>query len=143
MHLSTKNLKQAGQRTWRNFITAIPIIIGVFLLISFIDALVPKEFYARAFSGIPIVDALVGALIGSISAGHPITSYIIGGELLNQGVSMVAVVAFILCWVTVGVIQLPAESSMLGKKYAILRNGVAFISAIAMAVLIVLTLGIL
>ncbi len=143
MHLSTKNLKQAGQRTWRNFITVIPTIIGIFLLISLVNTIIPKKFYASAFSGIPVIDALVGALIGSISAGTPITSYIIGGELLDQGVSMVAVVAFILCWVTVGVIQLPAESSILGKKYAILRNSVAFISAIVMAVLIVLTLGIL
>jgi len=66
---------------------------------------------------------------------------VIGGELKNQGVSMVAVLAFILSWVTVGVVQLPAESLMLGKKFAIIRNFVSFLMAILIAILVVLTLG--
>lgn len=70
------------------------------------------------------------------------TSYIIGGELLKNGVSLVAVLAFIVSWVTVGTVQLPAESLMLGRKFALLRNGISLIMAIAIAVLTVLILGI-
>jgi len=71
-----------------------------------------------------------------------LTSYIIGGELLKNGVSLVAVLAFIVSWVTVGTVQLPAESLMLGRKFALLRNGISLIMAIAIAVLTVLILGI-
>ncbi len=70
------------------------------------------------------------------------TSYIIGGELLKNGVSLVAVLAFIVSWVTVGTVQLPAESLMLGRKFALLRNGISLIMAIAIAVLTVLISGI-
>ena len=86
---------------------------------------------------------MIGALLGSVSAGNPITSYILAGEFLKQGVSLLAVTAFILAWVTVGLIQLPAESLMLGKKFAVARNTVSFVTAIAVAILTVVTLSFL
>ena len=82
-------------------------------------------------------------MFGSISVGHPIVSYIIGGELLEYGVSLIAVTAFVLAWVSVGIVQLPAESLMLGKRFAFSRNAFAFITAIVIAILTVITLSIL
>ena len=118
----------------------IPIILGVFLLLSLINTAIPKSFYAKLFTGNLLLDSLIGATVGSISVGNPLTSYIIGGEVLEQGVSLIAVTAFLLGWVTVGIIQLPAESLMLGKRFAITRNLVSFIMAIIVSVLVVLTL---
>jgi uncharacterized membrane protein YraQ (UPF0718 family) len=112
-------------------------------LISFLNVLLPKNFYAKIFSGIPIFDSFIGALLGSISAGHPMMSYMIGGELLNRGVSLIAVIAFILTWVSVGIVQLPAEMSILGKKFALVRNGLSFISAIIIALLSFVLLSLL
>ena len=40
------------------------------------------------------MDPLIGALAGSISFGVPVTSYIIGGELLEEGVSLMFVLHF-------------------------------------------------
>ncbi|GAG00736.1 unnamed protein product, partial [marine sediment metagenome] len=88
-------------------------------------------------------DPLIGAIFGSVSSGNPIISYIIGGELLDQGVSLIAVTAFILAWVTVGIIQLPAESLMLGKRFAITRNILSFITALIISILTVLTLSLI
>ncbi len=93
------------------------------------------------FTKNPILDPLIGAAIGSISAGNPIISYIISGELLHQGVSLTAVTAFVLSWVSVGVIQMPAECAILGKKFAIYRNILSFIFAIIIAVIIGAILG--
>jgi hypothetical protein len=69
-------------------------------------------------------------------------SYIIGGELLKQGISLIAVTAFIVAWVTVGFIQLPAESMILGKKFAFVRNILSFIFAIIVALITVVILGV-
>lgn len=44
------------------------------------------------------------------------------GELLEQGAGLVAVTAFLVAWVTVGLIQLSVESILLGKKFAVSRN---------------------
>jgi len=53
---------------------------------------------------------------------------------------MTAITAFIISWVTVGIVQLPAESLMLGKKFAFTRNIVSFITAIIIAILTVFTI---
>ena len=124
-------VKRAARSLWRSF----PILIGIILLVSLANTLIPKSYYAVLFSKIPIFDSLIGSLAGSILAGNPITSYIIGGELLEQGIGLIAVTAFIVAWVSVGIIQLPAESFLLGKKFAITRNIVAFLSAIVVALI--------
>ncbi|MEE8596786.1 MAG: hypothetical protein V3T09_03135 [bacterium] len=121
----------------------LPLILGVLLLVSLIPVLIPKSFYLRFFQKNPILDSVTGSIIGSISAGSPITSYILGGEFLKDGVSLTAVTAFIVAWVTVGIIQLPAESLILGKKFAIIRNATSFLFAIIVALITVFLLNVM
>jgi len=132
-----QSIIKAGKGLWKAF----PMILGTILLISLISTLIPKSFYTTFFSKNIFLDSIIGSLVGSISAGNPITSYIFGGELLNQGVSLLAVTAFLVAWVTVGLIQLPAESAILGKRFALLRNITAFILAIIVAIITILLLG--
>ncbi|MBA4337025.1 hypothetical protein C0416_04630 [bacterium] len=116
-------------------------LLSVMLLIAFIINAIPKDYYAKIFTNNNLIDSIIGAVIGSISAGNPINSYVIGGELLNNGVGLTAVTAFILSWVTVGIVQLPAESLMLGRKFALYRNGISFVTAIIISILTVLILN--
>lgn len=134
-------IQKAILQTSRNFLRVIPMIIGIFLLVALFDVVVPKYLYARIFTNIPVVDALIGTILGSISAGNPMTSYVIGGELLDQGINLTAVTAFILSWVTVGLVQFPAEALMLGRRFAIVRNLLNFVFAIIIALLVTLTLS--
>ena len=136
------SMKQSMGKAWRGLWNAFPMIIGTVLLISLISVIVPKSFYISVFSKNIFLDSFVGSLVGSISAGNPITSYIFGGEMLSQGVGLIAVTAFLVAWVTVGVIQLPAESAILGKRFALLRNLTAFVFAIVVAIITVLILGV-
>ena len=130
---------KAVRGLWKSF----PMILGTILLVSLISVLVPGSFYVSVFSKNVFLDSLIGSLIGSISAGSPITSYIFGGEMLSQGVGLIAVTAFLVSWVTVGIIQLPAESAILGKRFALLRNFTAFVLAIVVAIITVLILGVM
>ncbi len=143
MELNKLALKQAGFKTLNGFKKFLPILIGMLLLVSLLIKAVPQTFYLNLFKGNFILDSFIGALFGSIAAGNPLTSYIISGELINQGISLIPVTAFIITWVTVGTIQLPAEIMILGKRFAIIRNLVSFTSAIFVASLTVLTLNLL
>lgn len=134
--------KRAFRGLLNNLKMSVPILLGVLLLIGLITTLVPKAFFSRVFTGNRVLDPLIGAVFGSTAAGSPLTSYVIGGELLNNGISLVAVLAFIVSWVTVGAVQLPAESMMLGKSFALIRNGISLIMAVVIAVLTVLISGI-
>lgn len=135
-------LRDAFSRTFAVFRTALPILTGVLLLISLLTPLLSR-YYSRWFTGNYLIDPLVGAVAGSISFGIPVTSYVAGGELLDQGVSLLAVTAFIMAWTTVGLVMLPLEASFLGRRFALIRNGVNFFFAIIIALLTVTTLGLL
>lgn len=126
-----------------NLKMSLPILIGILLLIGLVNTSIPKDFFAKIFTGNKLLDPIIGAVFGSVAAGSPLTSYIIGGELLKNGISLIAVVAFILSWVTVGTVQLPAESLMLGKRFALVRNGICFVMAILVALLTVITVELL
>ena len=112
------------------------------MLINIINPIFQK-YYPTLFTGNYFIDPLIGATIGSISFGMPITAYIAGGELINSGVSLLAVTAFILTWTTVGVTMLPLEIKFLGKKFAIIRNVANFVIAIIITILTIITLGVL
>jgi uncharacterized membrane protein YraQ (UPF0718 family) len=132
--------RDSARQTWNAFAQAFPLILGILLLMSLITVAVPKEWYATVFTGSFLTDPLVGALLGSIAAGNPITSYIIGGELLNAGVTLVAVTAFITSWVTVGIVTLPVEMELLGRRFALSRTLFSFLAAIPVSIATVVTL---
>ena len=136
-------LKKSAIKSFKSLYKMLPLILGVLLLVSLIPVLIPKSFYLRFFQKNLILDSVTGSIIGSISAGSPITSYILGGEFLKDGVSLTAVTAFIVAWVTVGIIQLPAESLILGKKFAIIRNATSFLFAIIVALITVFLLNVM
>ena len=138
-----ERLVHSLKKTTSMFVGIVPIVIGVILLTGLMLEFLPANAAAGWFGRSDILDALAGAAAGSISAGHPLTSYVLGGELLGRGVSLVAVTAFLLSWVTVGSIQLPAEGLMLGWRYALYRNFICFVFSILIAIATVATLRLL
>ncbi len=129
--------KQSAMKAFKSIWNSSLILLSVVMLIALLNSFLPKSFYSKVFTGFPLIDSLIGAVVGSILAGNPITSYIIGGELLHQGVSLIAVVSFIVAWVTVGLVQFPAESLLIGKKFATARNFLSFIFSIIVALITV------
>ena len=128
--------KMVLNKTWKAFRFVIPIIVSVLLIVAFVQAIVPLESYKKIFSGNIFLDPLIAAALGSVSLGNPIVSYVIGDGLLHNGVSIIAVTAFIISWVTVGLIQLPAEAFYFGKRFAIIRNLTSFTGAIAIGIIV-------
>jgi uncharacterized membrane protein YraQ (UPF0718 family) len=128
-------MQEAAKKTFKNIETSLPVLIGILMLLSLIKLLF-EQYYAKIFTGNYLLDPLIGALAGSLSIGVPVASYVIGGELIEQGVTLLAVTAFIFSWTTVGLMLLPFESENLGKRFALFRNGFNFIFSIVIAVLV-------
>jgi hypothetical protein len=55
-------------------------------------------------------------------------------------VGLSAVTALLVSWVTVGVVQMPAEATMLGWRFVLLRNLLALAGSVVLALLVVGTL---
>mgnify|MGYP002063640469 FL=1 len=132
-------LLPALKRSTMQLVNLLPVFVGVVLLIGLYNALISKDLLSSLFSGNALLDTLFGTGLGSILAGNPLNSYVIGGELLEQGVSLYAVTAFIAAWVTIGLVQLPMEMAALGKKFALIRNFLSMVLCIATSILTVLT----
>jgi len=133
----------SASKAVRAFIHILPIVFGMLLLTSLFISVFPKQLSTDLFGNNNFVDALIGASFGSIAAGHPVVSYVLGGELLSSGISLFAVTALIVSWVTVGIVQLPAEALMLGRRFALYRNLTCYLLSIIIALLMVYTLQLL
>ena len=141
--MNVDRIKKATLGVLRGMNMSFPVLVGVLLLVGLFTVLIPGGDFTKLFSGNAVIDPLIGALLGSAATGNPVTSYVIGGELLDLGVGMSAVIAFVLSWVTVGLVQLPAESLMLGRRFAVTRNLVSYAMAVVIAALCTVTAEIL
>jgi len=135
-----KRVKQSAKQTLQTIVNLLPIIIGMLLLTSLAVTILPRAISAGLFGDHAFFDVLLGALIGSVAVGQPLASYILGGELLDGGVNLLAVTALIVSWVTVGLLQLPAEALLLGSRFAIVRNLTCIVFAIGVSYFTVYTL---
>ena len=77
---------------------------------------------------------IVGAA-GAVLHIPALLSFPLAASLLEEGASVSAVAAFITTLTMIGTITLPLEIKELGKKMAILRNGISFVIAIIIALI--------
>jgi len=118
-----------------------PMLIAIILLVGWFQTVVTPEKLRAFFTGDPIRDTAIGITAGAVSVGQPFLSYILGGELLKEGISAYAVTAFIISWVTLGVIQLPMEWEIFGWRFTVVRNGLSLIFAVLVSIAVTWSLG--
>nr|WP_319395747.1 hypothetical protein [uncultured Desulfobacter sp.] len=115
----------------------LPVIVGVVFLTGLVTAFIPRHVLWDFFACSTFQGIFKGALVGSIFTGNPANCYIIGKQLLDQGIGTGVVTALIFAWVTVGIVQLPAESAALGRRFAVVRNFLCFILSMGIALVMV------
>ena len=130
-----KEILPVVKKSLKQFSGFLPIMFGVILLIGLFKTFLTREMISGIFTGKLFTDTFLGTCLGSILAGNPINSYVIGKELLDRGVAFFGVTAFITAWVSVGVLHLPLEMAALGKRFTLVRNSLAFIFSMVVALL--------
>ena len=138
----SKSFANELKKATLSVVSMLPMVFAVVGLVGLFLSFVSKESLALLFSGDVVKDTLIGTFAGAIAVGQAMISYIIGGELLKDGVSLYAVTAFILSWVSLGFIQMPAEIEVLGLRFTILRNTLALISTILISIISVYLVGV-
>ncbi|HEO98071.1 MAG: permease [Campylobacterales bacterium] len=133
----------AFKSAFHTLYTIAPMLLAVIGLVGLFQTYVTTEMIHAFFTGSTLYDTLIGTITGAISVGQPFISYIIGGELVSQGISLYAVTAFILSFVTLGVIQLPMEYALFGMKFTLARNLLSLLFSILVSLMTVWTLEVL
>ncbi len=143
MKQETITFKKAFSKALMGFISITPMLIAVIGLVGLMQIYLTPDMLARLFGYGPVLDTLSGTLAGAVSMGQGMISYVVAEGLMEQGVSHYALSAFILSWITLGFVQLPAEASVFGIKFTVYRNILTLISTIIIAYATVYTVGLL
>jgi len=122
-----------------SFISILPMIIAVTGLIGLFQVYVTTDMLSTLFGYSTVSDIIVGTFAGAVSSGNAAISYVIAEGLQSQGVSVYALSTFVLAWVTLGFVQLPAEASVFGLKFTSYRNILTLLSTIFISYLAVIT----
>jgi uncharacterized membrane protein YraQ (UPF0718 family) len=135
-----KNRKKASQSlkiAGISFVKILPMMLIIVLVVGLFLGFVPPDKIALFIgnqSGIGGI-LLIGA-VGAILFIPALLSFPLAASLLESGASIAAVAAFITTLTMIGIITLPLEIKELGKKMALLRNGISFVIAIIIALII-------
>ncbi|MBK5190092.1 MAG: permease, partial [Methanosarcinales archaeon] len=120
--------KQSVKVAAKEFLSILPTVLIIITFIGLLLGFVPPGEISKVigeqsgFSGVLFI-----AVLGAILHIPAFMSFPLAGSLLKSGASISAVAAFITTLTMVGTATLPLEIKELGKKMALLRNGISFI----------------
>jgi uncharacterized membrane protein YraQ (UPF0718 family) len=111
-------------------------ILSIIFLIGMILTLLPPETIA-GFVGKQsvLMSTIVSAAVGAITLIPAFIAFPLVGTLIKGGVGIVTAVAFLTTLTMVGIVTIPLERREFGLKFAVVRNGLSFIFAIAIALI--------
>lgn len=120
----------------KTFLRILPMMVIIIMLIGLLQAFISQESIG-SFIGQQggLFGIITTAVVGSILFIPSIISFPLAGSLLDSGASVSSIAAFVTTLTMVGFITLPLEIRELGKKMALLRNGLSFVIALVIAMI--------
>lgn len=118
------------KRGWFMFRNILVPFLNILILVSVVLFLIPPNIISRYLG--PDSGALglaIAAVVGSITLIPGFISYPIAAGLIKQGASYTVIATFMTTLMMVGVVTLPLEIKYFGRRVAITRNGLNFIAA--------------
>ncbi|AEH44752.1 hypothetical protein Thein_0875 [Thermodesulfatator indicus DSM 15286] len=121
----------------KSFFRILPMVFIIIIVIGLLLGFVPPAKISDVIGEQAGFGGLIfSAFLGTILYIPALISFPLAASLLKGGASVTAVAAFITTLTMVGIVTLPLEIKELGKKIALLRNGISFIFAIIIALII-------
>lgn len=128
--------KKALKVAVKSFFKMLPLVLMLIIFIGLLLGLVEPERISQfigeqaGWGGFLLI-----ALTGAIMHIPSLLSFPLAASLLEGGAAITSVAVFITTLTMIGVIMLPLEIQVMGKKFAFLRNGISFIIAILIALI--------
>ncbi len=134
--------KKAAKRGIKQLIKQIPFLISIFLLIGLFDQFVSKDTIVSMIGHAgKWYTVITSALLGSIAMGSVSSAYPLGRILLKKGATLTSIAILLNAWVMVGIITMPYEISIFGKKFTLTRNALSFVGAILIGITVGFIIG--
>jgi uncharacterized membrane protein YraQ (UPF0718 family) len=131
-----KKTKQAFRVAKKALLKTAPSMIGMLGLVGLILGILSPETISRLIGEESGFFATLGAaILGAITLMPSLIAFPLAGSLLRSGATIMTIAAFVTTLVMVGLVTAPMEIKTLGRKFTLLRNGLGFISALVIAVI--------
>lgn len=119
-----------------------PSVLAIIAVIGLIVGFIPPKWIASAIGGDRgVLGVFIAAVLGAVLFIPAIIAFPLAKSLLAMGAGVTAISAFITTLTMIGFIFLPLEIKELGRRFALLRNGLSFVVAIIIALIMGLVLA--
>ena len=109
-------------------------ILSIIFSIGLILTILPPESIAEFVGKQSLFLAtVISATFGTITLIPAFIAFPLVGTLVNAGVGIVPAVAFLTTLTMVGIVTFPLEKRAFGLKFTVVRNGLSFVFAIVIA----------
>jgi len=126
---------------WKAAGKMLPAVLLVIVVIGLFLGFVSPSFISGILgSSNGLLGVAIAAVLGSVLFIPAILAFPMGASLMQSGASIMSVAAFITTLTMVGFIFIPVEIKELGKRFTLIRNGLSFVVAIIIAILMGLIL---
>jgi uncharacterized membrane protein YraQ (UPF0718 family) len=142
------SLVKDRERTWQGlkkgltmFLNLLPSLLNVLMLVAIVLSLVPQSrIVALLGKEGGIGGYTIAAIIGSISLIPGFIAYPLCGILVKTGINPGVIAVFVTTLMMVGILTLPLEIKYFGARTALLRNGLSFVGAILVGLIMAVIL---
>jgi len=120
----------------KGFLKTAPSLLTILGIIGLLLGILTPETISRLI-GVEAgyLATAMAAILGAITLIPSLVAFPLAGSLLHSGATIMTISAFITTLVMVGVVTAPMEIKSLGKEFTLLRNGLSFLGALVIAVI--------
>lgn len=129
-----RKTKMALKKAWKSFENILPQFLSVLVIIGFaLTILTPEQISLLLGSDSGMFGILAALVIGGITPIPGFVAFPLAAALLNNGAGYGQIAAFVSSLMMVGVVTIPMEMQTFGKKATFLRNGLALVFSLFVA----------
>ena len=128
--------KNAIKVAYKSLLEMLPVVLIIIILIGLLLGFVSPETISKfigeqsSWGGFLLI-----AILGTVAHIPSLLAFPIAASLLDSGAAITSVAVFITTLTMIGIVTLPLEVQLMGRKFALLRNGISFIIAILIALI--------
>ncbi|MGC9365001.1 MAG: permease [Fidelibacterota bacterium] len=134
--VNKRKTAQALKIALQSFFKILPQVLLIVVLIGlFMSFLTPSVISNLLGKQSGIFGILLTALLGAVMHIPSIVAFPLAASLLEKGAAVTTIATFIATLTMIGIVTFPLEIKELGKKFALWRNGLSFVFAILVGIL--------
>jgi len=133
---SKQKTRQALKKAWKSFENILPQLLSILLLIGLVlSVLNAQQISTLIGSESGWWGVMLASVLGSITLIPGFIAFPLASALLKNGAGIMQIGAFISTLMMVGVVTMPLEIKYFGKKATLIRNGLAFLFSLFVALI--------